>query len=794
MKQSSSDRWWDLPAALLLLAALATAIRRLMITEWTEDLSLVGVVAFLGVVAGLALGVSRFSSRQAAAIALVYGLFAIFWQLGLTVEGSIRWNDRVASLITRIGIGLDRLVRQEAVPDALIFLLMVSGLAWTLSAHAGYTLTRHGRAWRAVIPTGVAMLVVQTYDSLLPLRGWLLALYIFFALLLLARLAYLQRHIQWQEAHASLPPYLGLDLIRVILLPTALLILLAWGVPAMASVVPTAEQAWETATKPWDSVLEWLSNTVVSLGGEGGGRGGSYYGEQLALGRGNIPGETLILTVQTPRGIRGSTRYYWRARVYDSYDRGQWTSTISATQSINPAVPDLTFPEANARLVASFVFTSASGISTFYTPPQPLWVSHSARADLAHNPDGTADLVALHASPRLRAGETYQVRSSISIATENQLRAAGTDYPSWVTSRYLQLPPTVTPRTLELAREIAADLDNPYDIAVAVTAHLRGRISYSETIPPLDTDQEPLDWFLFDLRRGFCNYSASAEIVLLRSLGIPARLAVGFAQGTRQSRGNIYYVRQFNAHAWPEVYFPNLGWIELEPTASLPAISRPSGEIMSDDEVDVDIEGTGGGEAVDLEDRLEALLASDEDLLIGPSNAAVVRFRTKVASWAVLLALIAIVFVGRVYRRRGSPPLSVLLERGLHGLGVRPPALLSLWTLWSRLSPLGRAYLELNQALVWLGAAPDPSDTPAERVAALTQLLPAAAGPAQQLLDEYHITTYSLQAGSAQVARTASRAISRLARWPGLRTRVSRLLDPTVILARRLVPSRLRLR
>jgi transglutaminase-like putative cysteine protease len=176
-------------------------------------------------------------------------------------------------------------------------------------------------------------------------------------------------------------------------------------------------------------------------------------------------------------------------------------------------------------------------VQTFYVAPQPLWVSRPARADLAYNPDGTTDLSALHASPRLRAGQAYQVRSSISVATADQLRAAGTDYPRWVANRYLQLPPTITPRTRELARQVAAGLDNPYDIAIAVTDYLRAQISYADTTPSLDSDQEPLDWFLFDLRQGFCNYYASAEIVLLRSLGIPARLAVGFAQGTRQKSG-----------------------------------------------------------------------------------------------------------------------------------------------------------------------------------------------------------------------------------------------------------------
>jgi len=787
MKQSTSARWWDLPAALLLLAALGIAARRLIITEWADHLSLVGTLTFLGVLAGLALGQSCFSLRLVSAFALLYGLFAVFWQLGLTL-GDDRlwlWAERVTNLTNRISISLDQLAREEAVLDPLFFLFLVAGLSWTLSVHAGYALTRHGHTWRAAIPTGVAMLVIQTYDPFLPSRVWLLAVYVFFSLLLLARLAYLRRCVHWQEFRASLPPYFGLDLARAILLPTALLILLAWTMPALASTLPSAERAWYWVTRPWDSVLDFLSNAFVSLGGEGSG-GGRYYGEHLPLGHGNVLSDTPILTVQVPPGFHTSTRYYWRARVYDSYADGQWTSTLSVTQSINPAYFDLTFPEVGGCLTATFVFTPVAGIATFYTPSQPLWISRPARADLAYNPDGTTDLAALHAIPHLRAGETYQIRSFISTATVAQLRAAGTGYPPWVISRYLQLPPTITPRTRELARQIAAGLDNPYDIAIVTTDYLRTQIRYAETTPSFDSTQEPLDWFLFDLRQGFCNYYASAQVVLLRSLGIPARLAVGFAQGTRQSQGNVYQVRQLDAHAWPEVYFPDLGWIEFEPTASQPPLSRPSGESQHDDAVDATAPGeTEVDQGENWDDRLEELLGLEEDLS-EPSTAAASRSRTVVAAWALFLALITTTLAWRMRRRRGAPPLPVLLEEGLRRLNLKPPAALCLWALWAELPPLGRAYQELNQALARLGAPPALSDTPAERAAALTHLLPAAVVPVQRLLAEYHATTYGPHPGDGQVAQQTSRTIRYLSWRTAIKERVERTFHFLSIIARRL--------
>ena len=127
----------------------------------------------------------------------------------------------------------------------------------------------------------------------------------------------------------------------------------------------------------------------------------------------------------------------------------------------------------------------------------------------------------------LHAGEIYSVQASLPNATEAQLRSSGNNYPTWVTQRYLQLPASITPRVRELAVQIASGKDNPYDIALAVTDWLRTNIQYSDTIPELPANREPIDWFLFDLKQGFCNYYATAEVVLLRIGRNPGALVHG---------------------------------------------------------------------------------------------------------------------------------------------------------------------------------------------------------------------------------------------------------------------------
>ncbi|MBN1977089.1 MAG: transglutaminase domain-containing protein [Anaerolineae bacterium] len=796
-RHSTQTRWWDITTALLLIAALTTAAGRLVATRWIGHLSIVHTMVFLAALLGLALGWSRFSGFLAAVLGAAYGLIIIPWQLGLVLGYAAPWNARLAHLVGRMGGAFGQLLRQETVSDSLLFLALLACLAWGLGVHSGYALTRHGSPWRAVLPPGVAMLIIHESDPAGQDGIWILAIYLVLALLLLACMAYVKNRARWRKEGAALPPYLGLEVGRVILLIVALPVLLVWATPALvSSAVPVAEQAWQVIIRPLEPVGEFFSNAFASFGGEER-VGGVYYSASLVLGDEAALGDAPMLNVWTssaspPAGMH----YYWRAHVYDRYADGHWVSTLSDVQPILPAglAHVLEPQQPQGRLAASFIFTPTVDLTTLYVAPQPLWVSRPVQADLASNPDGSVDLSALHAAPYVNAGEAYAARSSLGTAAVAQLREAGTDYPAWVTERYLQLPSSITPRTQALAREIAAGLDNPYDIAAAVTDYLRDNIEYVETVDSPPEGQEPLDYFLFDSRQGFCNYYASAEIVLLRSLGIPSRLAAGLAQGTQQGQSGVYVVLERDAHAWPEVYFPGFGWIEFEPTASQPPLSRPEDEELpqpgeGEESAASDETDEASREERDrFEDRFEELLAMGEEPSAAPST---VQKLKRTASWALPLALgLGLAALAwRFGRRRGLPPLPVLLERGLQRYDVKPPSFLHWWAIWATQTPVARAYLALNQALARLGASPAPSETPSERAANLARLLPAASVPAQSLLAEYHAEVYGPHAGDVQVARQAGRAISVLSWRTVISARVERLLRPLAFVIRRLTVS-----
>ncbi|HJW91343.1 MAG TPA: transglutaminase domain-containing protein [Anaerolineales bacterium] len=776
------QRWWDWPAALLLIAALLTSTTRLTATRWTEHLALVQVVACLGAAAGLALGQSRFSTFLAGFFASIYGAFVVPWQLGMTLSRNIPWHERVDIMIDRLHLTIDQLILQKPITDNLFFLFLMACLFWTLGAFAGYNLTRHGRPWQIILPAGLALMVVHIYDSFYPVRTWFLAGYIFLALLLLARLHFMHQQSRWKENGTYLPPYVGLDSIRLGLLIAAILLVLAWTAPALASAVSPAESVWRRASNPWNEIRDRMSNVFSALQ-TSVGVVSDFYGDRLPLGRGNPLSDTVIMTIQAPPRADLNLRYYWRSRVYDFFD-SSWTSLLNSRQSVDPEnFNQLNQPVYGGRIASSFRFTTAFPMQDLLIPSYPIWINQPVNAKLAQNPDGTVEVGLVEATPYLKAGDAYDVIAAISVASIEELSAAGTTYPEWVTERYLQLPDNITTRTRQLAATITTGVDNPYDQAEAITNYLRENISYSETVPSPPSGQEPIDWFLFDHRRGFCNYYATAEVVLLRSLGIPARLAVGYAQGEIAplqepaggpnpgdnttplgmiSNGELYKVRHKDAHAWPEVYFPGFGWIEFEPTVSQLPILRNQGTGLTEPQVDPEL-NRGLQEELEAQsqDRQDPTSSGTQGVLPGEGSGVSIPI-----VYQLLIIMVGIFLLGlytrNVRRRLQAPPIPVQLETGLKRIGLQPPAILRRWARLSLLSPLARAYLELNRALVRLGAPPSPTDTPAERAASLLSKLPAAATPIQRVVADYQADTYGRSSRNPELAQTAAHLIRKL--------------------------------
>ncbi|MFQ5875635.1 MAG: DUF4129 domain-containing transglutaminase family protein, partial [Dehalococcoidia bacterium] len=130
--------------------------------------------------------------------------------------------------------------------------------------------------------------------------------------------------------------------------------------------------------------------------------------------------------------------------------------------------------------------------------------------------------------------------------------------------------------------------------AAAIERYLRKIMFYSTDIEPPPEDADGVDYFLFTSMRGYSSYFASAMTVMLRTIGIPARLAVGYSTGDWDEEQNAYVVRSSNAHAWPEAYFPGYGWISFEPVPIQDLFVRGG---VIDDDFRIRPRGGPGGQA-----------------------------------------------------------------------------------------------------------------------------------------------------------------------------------------------------
>jgi len=760
--------------------AAITASTRLSATGWTNHLEIIQTIAFLGVILGLALGQTRFSGRLAGYLALAYGMYVIAWQMAGLLEGELGWAQRLGVIADRLGLVVSQLANRQAVQDSILFLLLMSVLFWALSVFAGYALTRHGLSWIAFLPLGVVMFVVHSFDALITRRAWYLAAYLFFGLVLVARMAYLHTHSQWQKSRTILPPQLSFDFIRFGLMAASVVILLAWTAPAVARSLPALARAVDPLRQQWYEARDRMDSAFASLRSRVGVTS-DYYGSNVVLGRGSSLSDAQVFLVRRPEDVPPGVRFYWRARVYDRYIDGQWLSTLTQSEQYTPEeLSSYKFTIEQARYQGYFEIVTADVMTTLFAPAQPVFFSAPGTAHVVRylDLDDSAELASLRASPRLEAGTLYGTAASVSDASIQEMRDSGDEYPEHIRENYLQLPATITDRTLQLSQELTAGLDNPYDKVMAVTSYLRENITYQETVPEVPAGREPVDWFLFDYQKGFCNYYATAEVVLLRAAGIPARWSVGYAQGETLEDGN-YLVRQRDAHAWPEVYFNGLGWVEFEPTVSQPSIDRLAEPIVQES-VSSNEQPQDDQRAEDQEDMREALRdrpGGDIDL---PAQPELVPPVLRYALWALLVLLAAglLYLAWRMRDRIPTERIPLRLEAAFVRVGIKPPAILRQWAYRSSLSPLSRAYLEINAALKRLGKKPHPIDTPAERVSTLGLELPPAREPAERLLQEYQLATFSPNPGDEAAGIAAGAMVRKLSIQKRFQRLLSRFQEP----------------
>ena len=326
----------------------------------------------------------------------------------------------------------------------------------------------------------------------------------------------------------------------------------------------------------------------------------------ISGGSGASQGQDLVFYAQSP------VKLYHLARLYDSYDGTQWKASPKLEQvrirEYHSTVP-LRFhsieqkytlvKRISSRLYSGFRPTSYSrdetgagsflmhrqirasfyGASLLNQPEMPFSykVSVDSLIPLQMPERKTPESVEKKTPPQEKSNRGDRRKSAPSVNKPPPDYAWNENIPP---KHYLLLPAKkISRRVRQLSAEITAGNLTAYGKALALRDYLRNTYSYKLNAAPVPPGKEPADYFLFELKEGHCEYFACALAVLARAAGLPSRVATGFSPGNFNTLSNLFEVYEYHAHAWAQIYIPQLGWLTMDatPPSAVPSRTLPIG-------------------------------------------------------------------------------------------------------------------------------------------------------------------------------------------------------------------------
>ncbi len=635
-------------AAALLTVNLVVVVLSVEQADWVATPNLV-LLLFLAMLTGLALYRVPVWSIALLPVGLAIGLAIILWQLssfdldGIPAGGT-------GEVLERLDLWLEAARTGSINIDGLPFAFALMTATWLTGFLGAWLFLRYGNFWGVFVLGGIGLLSNLTF--LPPNTAFHLGFYLFTALLLIARVQAIRRKHEWERRSVKVDDHLaGLSLsdsfaLTVLVIVIAFLIPVApkWtaandayefmrnplesleddfnrlfaGLPArrplgfriwdnvmalQGSIYPTTTQVlwvdsqtemyWKARTYSTYNGKGWLSEHTVT----------EPLGFTPAFTQGSVDKlkEEVTYTV-TP--LYDSKKLFSADQVLD-VNRDVMIETQAPpvfTIDVSALRDGGTLPaylqEVGDDLIAAIDADSTplSDLQLAQTLPPQLRIDKVVREngsviEVQFDESLPAIPEVLSVTSRrgeFKSGDSYQVSSAISRAGPEELRNASTEYPLWVSERYLQLPSSLPQRVSDLAFRVTAGSDTPFEKAKALEQYLRNSYPYHLRVDPPPFNADGVDHFLFTLEEGYSEYFGSTMAVMLRTVGVPSRLAVGYTTGDQIEGQPIFSVTDSHSHAWLEVYFPEYGWIPFEPTPgkSLPGTGQPEEEVL-------DIQGAG---------------------------------------------------------------------------------------------------------------------------------------------------------------------------------------------------------
>lgn len=490
-------------------------------------------------------------------------------------------QTRALALVARLAAWLRTAQEGGTSQDNVVLILFLSWLTWMLCWFAGWRVYRHAQPLWAMLPCGTALVAnVSAVEG----TGWHLHVYLASTLLLSAMAGFRRREKAWDREGIDYSDQLRRD----VALAGSLIVILVLTVSLIVPFFTSSggiEFFWRHLGEPLDKLERSLDRLFSGRNRLPAGETHPRPGGHRLVGAVEVGEETVMyVTTSDPvpppsDGVPGPEpeisvpQRYWRGITYDRYTGQGWENSGEQTRKGDAGAPLGLRVQAAEFVTQTYRLSDRNGVEVLgYAVNRP-YVIHAPHTLHMRTPEDSF-------AYSLEARE-YTVVSQVARHSVQQLRDAPSS-PLGVDVRYTQLP-SIPARVAGLAHEIAGGEGSAFDKATAVERYLRS-FEYALDITAPPPDRDGVDYFLFDLRRGYCDYFATAMVVLCRTLGIPARYATGYASGSYDHELGAWVVRAEDAHAWAEVYVNDCGWLEFEPTPGRPTFPRfmemPSGGLM----------------------------------------------------------------------------------------------------------------------------------------------------------------------------------------------------------------------
>ena len=581
--------WFALPIYILIISIYPLSLQQ---AEWVHTQEHFTWLAFSALFLGTLIGNGQMSTRRSALLGGIIGAVAILLTTTAASEGGI-FRDRLVRLAVAVNNWITQVLAGEAATDPTAFILFLGATVWSSTFVGSFALSRMLRPWDVIVFTGFCLIV----NVSMALTNLIADLVVFSlaSLVLLVRLHIVALQARWQRQNIVPSGEMDWRLLRGGLTWTMVLVIMALVTPRVGAA-EVLNRAYNVFESPYHRVEAEWQRFFAGVSGPSKLRGVSFT-DSIRLGQAPNLGDRPVMTVDAATG------HFWRAITYDFYTGNGWRTT--ETDKLDKIAPPVLGRE---KFDATFEMV-APHQNLLFGANEPVRATIPFQFQSGADHSYSTSLRAVRAS---QTSERYTVTSYVSVADKAVMRRASATYPDYIKQKYLQLPSTLPQRVRDLAHKVAGDGGNAFDKAEAIESYLRTTYRYAPTVRAPPPGRDPVDYFLFDLKEDFCEYFASSMVVMLRELGVPARVVEGYTTGTLDPTTGKYVVKELDAHAWVEVYFPLYGWIEFEPTPSQAPFLRLDSDAAGSD--------NPGGDADTLNDQSARLLREDADLNSGPDT------------------------------------------------------------------------------------------------------------------------------------------------------------------------------